>query len=347
MAKIDEKSAQKLLQSSDPKTDPITLNELVKENNPDININISKNPGSTAETLLLLVEVGGLELQILEHQNVDNQIINKIIDKVNVVNSSTLPILEKIVKHDEFNEQIFEKLYNSDSCSTLRYFRIFYHAARNPLSPVGVIKKLMEMGGVEKIGVAENPSINVKVLEELSNDDNPYVRICVARNPNTPSKLLKKLYDDVISGQYDKILHNYRLSPYRLYNNDDVLANIASHANTPKAIINSLSEKFPISVLKNPNVSPDLMNSLLIRLSDEHDPHARLTVARCVNTPTSILMKLVDAIIKLPKITLSDVNVLTAIIFNQNVTREILEKLSTINNDLIRLRIKNNPAYII
>lgn len=42
MSKIDEKIVQKLLQSSDPKTDPITLNELVKENNPEININTPK-----------------------------------------------------------------------------------------------------------------------------------------------------------------------------------------------------------------------------------------------------------------------------------------------------------------
>lgn len=89
------------------------------------------------------------------------------------------------------------------------------------------------------------------------------------------------------------------------------------------------------------------MDSLLVRLSDEHDPYVRLTAARDIDTPSSILMKLVDAIIKLPKITLSDVNVLTAIIFNQNVNREILEKLSTNNNELIRLHIKNNPAYII
>jgi pentose-5-phosphate-3-epimerase len=45
-------------------------------------------------------------------------------------------------------------------------------------------------------GVARNPNTPIKILEELAKDEDEGVRGGVARNPNTPIKLLEELAKD-------------------------------------------------------------------------------------------------------------------------------------------------------
>jgi 3-methyladenine DNA glycosylase AlkC len=48
----------------------------------------------------------------------------------------------------------------------------------------------------EKIELAKNPNTPSEVLKVLATDENSYVRYCVAKNPNTPSEVLKVLATD-------------------------------------------------------------------------------------------------------------------------------------------------------
>jgi hypothetical protein len=72
-------------------------------------------------------------------------------------------------------------------------------------------------------GVAKNPNTPIKLLQELAKDKDEYVRRDVARNPNTPIKLLQELAKDEDRG---------------------VRISVAKNPNTPIKLLEELAEDY-------------------------------------------------------------------------------------------------------
>jgi hypothetical protein len=111
------------------------------------------------------------------------------------------------------------------------YWRVRWYVAKNPKTPVGVLRELSkdEDGGVRRV-VAENPNTPVDVLKELAKDDYWRVRWRVAQNPNSTEQILVSVFET----------ERRQREPRR-----NVLRSIIANANCPgylKAVIQTMLE---------------------------------------------------------------------------------------------------------
>ncbi|MDZ8139196.1 MAG: hypothetical protein RM049_28595 [Nostoc sp. DedQUE04] len=236
-----------------------------------------------------------------------------------VVLAQICPIPEFIVEHciKDFSYKDFlcRKLANSPATFPNFLKHLANHsdgwtrgkAAENPNTPTETLRKLATENQVT-FSLVCNFNTPADILESLSTDQNPTIRIKVAEHPNTPLNVLKDLANDLnihvanaatkvigeLQGEYtaEAVRKNPKTPP-------DVLEKLAQkdprtvgeHPNTPPELLlkfsKSVDERLRESVAENPNASV----SILKELAQDDSSMVRCGVAKNPNTPINLLFK--------------------------------------------------------
>ena len=170
--------------------------------------------------------------------------------------------------------------------------------AKNPLAPTQVLNRLSkDEDPAVRLDVAENLYAPTEALDRLSGDEFLWVRHGVACNPLTPTQVLDRLSED----ENPWVRHGVACNPNtptsvltRLSEdeNPDVRRRVARHPNTPAEVLDRLSGDEDSSVRQGVAVNLNAPAGVLTRLSKDQDPNVRWEVARNPNTPTEILTQL-------------------------------------------------------
>ena len=290
--------------------------------------------------------------------------------------------------HNNFNKpEYLRKLAQSND------WRKRTRVAENHNTPVDVLEILSNDpfdndgtgSAFVRKAVARNPATPIIILEKLAEDWSKSVRSSVASNPSTPVYLLKSLttYRYGMPVFYalarNPSLPSYLLVDIAKSTNDlMVLELIAKHSNTPLEILIELlkrvekkwSSRLTISIAKNHNASPELINKIYLdslEVSNSSDisfkgkhlyrqsVKIRTAIAENINTPISILHELEKEMNigilyglaknrKLPnnfiKLLVNDYSseysIQKCLAQNLSVPIDILKKLTTHNNFLVR-----------
>ena len=138
-----------------------------------------------------------------------------------------------------------------------------------------------------------------KVLAQLANDDDPYVRAYVAENSNTPADVLVQLANDE-KWVVRKTVAANRNTPVdileQLANDDDpdVRIHIAGNPNTPVDILEQLANDESMNARKTVAGNPNTPVDILVQLANDMDASVRWFVAKNSNTPADILTQLAN-----------------------------------------------------
>jgi predicted DNA-binding WGR domain protein/3-methyladenine DNA glycosylase AlkC len=179
--------------------------------------------------------------------------------------------------------------------------------AGNPSAPVALVANLLKSLAKDsersaRYTAALNPHASIETLESLASDKDPYVRSCVAKNPNTPSQLRTMLLETLASDTDPYVLRWVAVNPdtpsalrkklLRILARDtDQLVRgwVAKNPNTPAAMLEALardtSRYVRMGVAENPNTPIALLDAL----ARDTDDGPRSSVATNPNTPVAIL----------------------------------------------------------
>lgn len=163
---------------------------------------------------------------------------------------------------------------------------IALHAlARNPSSPIDVLRDLYERGSSFYRSLAANPSTPIEILDFLSQEKGGDIRSALLGNPSTSANTLQSLAEvsrDLRSKTF--IAKNPSTPPSTLeaYANGDSASlkkAVSSNVNVPDALAESLSkDSCPIirgAIARNPSISLEL----LTLLASDSEPWVRSCVA--------------------------------------------------------------------
>jgi hypothetical protein len=218
-----------------------------------------------------------------------------------------------------------------------------------------------------------NHCLPPKILSELSNDKNPYIREVAAKHTKTPPEDLDRLSRDknnfireevaknkstlsktLIELSKDKnesVIYNVSVNdntPSKAlfillkHNNKKLNKNIACNFNTPSEILVELSKDENLYVRKGVASNKKTPPEILVELSksiDFPDKGIKIAVAQNENTPPEILIELLD-----------DENVRWHVVKNKNVPAEVFYKLVKSNDRITRETIalnENTPPEIL
>lgn len=219
--------------------------------------------------------------------------------------------------------------------------------------------------------LASADDTSVVVLEQLSSHPQPEVREAVARNPNTPTKVLLKLgkeFPDAITANpvFNLLLlenpesHFVRLSLARStttsedmiaqlskIEDEEILCAVAGNLKTPLHILEELVENPPL--YPDPEYAtecdfdrlfiaiahnPNTSESLLLQLAERGSSYVEMAIAQNPKTPLSLLNKFADW---------ENFSMHEAIARNPQAPSAILEKLAGEDEKEVRDLVKNNP----
>ncbi|MEH1943241.1 MAG: hypothetical protein V7L01_23890 [Nostoc sp.] len=213
---------------------------------------------------------------------------------------------------------------------------------------------------------------SVVVLEELSLHPQPEIREAVAKNPNTPTKVLLKLgkeFPDAITANpiFNLLLlenpesHFIRLSLARStttsesaiaqlskIEDKEILCAVAGNPKTPLHILERLVVEGPPLFCDHENAdesdfdglftaiaqNPNTSESLLLQIAEDGSRNIKITIAENPKTPLSLLNKFADW---------RDFSMHQAIARNPQAPSAILEKLLGENTKEIRDLVKIHP----
>ncbi|MBD2690405.1 hypothetical protein [Anabaena catenula] len=220
--------------------------------------------------------------------------------------------------------------------------------------------------------LASADDTSVVVLEQLSSHPQPEVREAVAKNPNTPTKVLLKLgkeFPDAITANpvFNVLLlenpesHFVRLSLARStttseemiaqlseIEDEEILCAVAGNPKTPLHILEELVENPPRFWDRERNsdiydfdrlfitihLNPNTSESLLLKLAQRGSSNVKQAIAQNPKAPLSLLNQFADW---------RDYAMHLAIGRNPQVPSAILEKLAGENRNEIREMVKNHP----
>ena len=183
----------------------------------------------------------------------------------------------KLAKSLNISEEVLEVL------SKDKDWRVQEAVAFNPKTPTKVLEKMLRNDAKRKYscvemieGIALNQNTSDKVLEELSKDEDLFIRAFVMVNPNTPEEVLYQLQENYRKGEDEEGYVDIR--PYLAYNpnaNLQVLLELARRAN--------ISMKLELA--QNINTPGEV----LAELGKDKNAEVRIAVARNIKTPGAIL----------------------------------------------------------
>lgn len=168
------------------------------------------------------------------------------------------------------------------------------YLARNPSTPVEVLKELMDSETFKEKGLlASNPNTPSDILYQLY--DMGYSHSLVT-NPNAPTELLQQIYDNTINNP-EKVRGQYNPNTHIFYD-------IAQNPNAPQEVLRVLStskdkisgsETIQRAVAQNPSTPLDILEDFAklnegsgIYISSRHD------ILHNPNIPEDLMNKIID-----------------------------------------------------
>ena len=170
-----------------------------------------------------------------------------------------------------------------------------------------------EMLSKERLEVAKNPNTPAKVLELLAADADRHVRWAVAENPNTPATSLELLADD-------EFLYARKA--------------VAENPNTPAKVLELLAADSNYGIRSAVAENLSTPAKLLELLADDDDYYVRASVAANRNTPAKILEILAND---------SEDYVRWSVAANRNTPATSLELLANDGDRDVREAVAKNP----
>jgi Leucine rich repeat variant len=213
-------------------------------------------------------------------------------------------------------------------------------------TPVSILERIAERGegGVQQ--VVKSPNAPVNILRQAVQQDNSYTLRLVAENPNTPLDLLKSLALHPDRGIRDTVLKNPNLDPLTVY---QLQLELQAQEELTQAS----------QVLAGRPDSPYALAQVL----EKGDRNAKITAARSLKTPISVLEELardvddtvrsvvsenqnlpINSLIELTRD--SNINIRANLARhrrNRQVPALILERLATDEAEQVRSQVANNP----
>jgi hypothetical protein len=219
--------------------------------------------------------------------------------------------------------------------------------AVNPSTHPEILKKLLLADVTAKLkddireAVAKNPNTPQKILVKLANDDDPWIREAVAKNPSLPTEVLLKLANDSDEDVKTEIAHNPNTPPealVKLANDDEysVRAGVAKNPNTPPEALIKLADgpeiKIKLIVVKRSDTPPEA----LIKLADGPEIKVKLIVVKRTDTPPEALVKLAND---------GDSYIRRMVAKKPRTPPEVLMKLANDPDEDVRRVVRSNPSY--
>ncbi len=199
------------------------------------------------------------------------------------------------------------------------------HVARNTKTPIKILETLLN-DEIQEIRqeVAKNNISSVSALESLSEDSDPYVRLDVAQNPLTPHAIL-----EVLSKDHANYNGNY-------FVRQAVASNPNSRVELLQVLANDPDARVRWNVIGNP-IFPTMQLIQFFNDSEVSQTAKQTYCSRLDGDPQIFREILTDQSESL-------VWYQSALAANPNTPLDILESLASIENDLVWLKLKENPS---
>ena len=174
--------------AKNPHTPPEILGMLAKSNSSFFQLTILRNPNTDAKTLHTLVE-RSLEVD----RNLKNFANEE--DLTGSLDLSSEFTCINAARHPNVAVKTLELL--GTNCK----YSVLYEVVRNDKTPsetLALIDRSILNGDQADYALAQHPNLPVEFLHNLAKHGNFYVRLAVAKNPNTAPETLLSLYNDVV-----------------------------------------------------------------------------------------------------------------------------------------------------
>ncbi len=282
------------------------LGKLAGDGEERVQLAVARNLAAPGEVLDLLVNHGFGEVtqSIAKHPNASENALVKLLPRYEdfiegrIKPIDNLPQPLKFIQNLDTPSSVLEKIDLNDCLSSWK----------------------------EKL--ARHPNVSKKLLEKLSEEKSPVIRLAVFQNIKTPEYIRNLILEELLDFKNKK--YKYDKESYFIYFKD-IWIGLANSQTTPSDVLTKLAYNISYS------------NSVLIALLINH------------NTPENLRQKLLQTLLSLPESEKSypDWQIYLAIAFNSSISEnEQLEYLNKAINlsdkaQLILARHPKAPAYIL
>ena len=212
--------------AENPSTPPEILKSLLNNYNELILKAVAKNPNTPPETLKSLAK--DLKRQVNEYITENSNSLSEK-EKLRISDYSS-GIIENIAANPNTPIEVLQSLANNAH----NYIRTTIGS--NPNAPVEILEALANSSdAITRRSVAMNRNIPRNLLESLVNDSDTYdgVRDLLARNPNIPSTILKKILKRIPNDSDDSVLESILKNPQCTFEIKEIIFKNFAKSDTP------------------------------------------------------------------------------------------------------------------
>ena len=187
--------------------------------------------------------------------------------------------------------------------------------------------------------MAINPTTSAWVLADIAKENDEYVRLNLAEDPNAPSAFLRLLAKDKDYRIRSRVAENSN-APEALLKQlakdkvSFVRGSVASNPNTPEDLLTLLSEDKDNGVRESVAENSNASENLLMLLSEDNNNWVRYNVTENPNTPIELLKLLAEDKVE---------DVRASVACNPNAPFELLSLLANDKSDMVRESVSHNP----
>ncbi|MBI3590663.1 MAG: HEAT repeat domain-containing protein [Candidatus Melainabacteria bacterium] len=241
-------------------------------------------------------------------------------------NSENVVVRFSVAANRSLTKELLEKLAQ-DKDSNVRAA-----VAANRSTKKELLEKLLQDECPEVVqAAAANKNLPKELLEQLAESKRLYIRLGIAANKNTRKEILEKLIQDECSEVIQAVLANENLSKElleqlakseRLY----IRLGVAANKNTRKEILEKLLQDKCPEIRQEAAGNESLPKELLEQLAESTDRYIKAGIAQNKNTSKikGLLEKLARDVAPFVRY---------HVIYNNNVTLELLIELGTYDNN--------------
>ena len=262
--------------------------------------------------------------------------------------NTPIDVLEKLAKskYGDVRDRI-DKNHNRPTNIQEKFYLLRYcNIDLKTINRLSKKEKLIELANsyneTVRQYVAKNPNTPHRVLMQLANDRKKNIREKIARNSNTPQYILKKLANDRNEDVRAGVASNsnieiYLLNKLALDKDDYVRNHVARNKKTSPEIIERLCFDENIQVRYLAIKSQKLAISILKQLAQDKDDLIRVSVAENINTSLDLLNELIkdnNIEVRCAAALNSNLNLNIAIKILNKTIEELRQVDSSLNKDI-------------
>jgi hypothetical protein len=213
--------------------------------------------------------------------------------------------------------------YLQQTCSSV-YRDVQESAIKHPNTLTAILEQVFLGDAGSKQQVIRNPNAPDHAFRELVNDSNSTTRGYIAENPGAPIDILLKLANDADGSVRDKALRNPGLSPLQRYQILNLQAEVEEMRKANELLARRSDSAFALA-----------------QVVEKGDRNAKITAARSLKTPVTILEQLAKD---------PDDAIRQAVASNGNASEILFDRLSQDSKSSVRAAVAYNkevPTFIV